>query len=117
MPKPFRLKALEPTEAAVLDAVLARLARHPEVIWVYRLNSGAAKTDTGRFIRFGFKGCPDVVAGLKNGRTAWIEVKRPSGRVRDEQKAFIGLCQAHGIPCGIARSQDDAVAIVEGLAS
>ena len=111
--RPFRLKRQEPTEQQVLNAILARLARHPNVVFVHRMNSGATKTATGGFIRFGFTGCPDIVAGLKDGRTAWIEVKRPSGRVSDAQAAFIEECRAHGIPAGIARSQEDAVQIVE----
>lgn len=114
----YKLKMTEPTEAAILKAILIRLAYHPKVAWVHRMNSGAGKVQrreggTSQFMRWGFAGCPDIVAGLKDGRTAWIEVKRPSGRVREEQEAFINSCIAYGIPAGIARSQEDAVAIVD----
>lgn len=110
---PFRLTRPEPLEKHIQAAVIARLRLHPRVLRVERLNSGAYKTEAGGFVRFGFPGCPDVVALLKDGRTAWIEVKRPSGRASEAQAAFLASCVAHGIPCGVARSAEDAVAIVE----
>jgi len=111
--RPLKLKPTEPLEKHVQAAVIARLRRHPMVAWVERLNSGAHKTEAGGFVRYGFPGCPDVVAGLKDGRTAWIEVKRPSGKPSEAQVAFIEICATYGIPCGIARSADEAVAIIE----
>ncbi|CVK18491.1 VRR-NUC domain-containing protein [Sporomusa sphaeroides] len=50
----------------------------------------------------------------KIGLFAAIEVKTPAGRIRPEQENFIGIMKARGARAGIARSVEDAVAIVTG---
>ena len=50
-------------EAAALVEVLKALNTHPAVAWCERMNSGAARMGA-RFVRFGFKGCPDVLREL-----------------------------------------------------
>lgn len=52
-----------------------------------RNNSGAVKTQAGRFITFGGKGWADIIA-LHKGRALAIECKSSSGRQSPEQKAF-----------------------------
>ena len=44
-----------------------------------------------------------------------IEVKAKSGRVTDEQKAFIAMCQERGALAGIARTVDDALGILDSV--
>ena len=68
-------------EAAALVEVLKALRTHPAVAWAERMNTGAATVE-GRFIRFGFKGCPDVLGQLKDGRLLGVEVKAQAGRLR-----------------------------------
>jgi hypothetical protein len=63
-------------EAAALCEVLKALKAHPAVSWCERMNTGAAKVGN-RFIRFGFKGCPDVLGQLRDGRLLGVEVKSP----------------------------------------
>ena len=65
-------------EAAALVEVLQALNAHPAVAWVERMNSGAAKIGK-RFVRFGWKGCPDVIGQLRDGRLIGVEVKSPRG--------------------------------------
>lgn len=107
-------------EQGVLNAVLAMLRLHPAVAWAARINSGAYKTPDGRFIRFGFPGCPDIVGQMKpahsGGAGAFlaIECKSDAGRATDEQAAFIDKVKQFGGKAGIARSVDDALAILEG---
>ena len=48
-------------EAAALVEVLKALRTHPAVAWAERMNTGAARVGN-RFIRFGWPGCPDVLA-------------------------------------------------------
>lgn len=67
-------------EAAALNEVLRVLRSHPNVAWVHRMNSGAAKIGN-RFVRFGFPGCPDVLGMLRNGTALAVEVKSRSGRL------------------------------------
>ena len=66
-------------EAAALVEVLKALSAHPAVAWCKRMNSGAVRIG-GRFVRFGWKGCPDVLGQLKDGRLIGVEVKAPKGR-------------------------------------
>jgi hypothetical protein len=62
MPLPVVRKNTKP-EAGALREVLQALNAHPDVAWVERMNSGAAKIGN-RFVRFGWKGCPDVLGQL-----------------------------------------------------
>jgi len=90
-------------EAAALVEVLQALRTHPAVAWCERMNSGAAKVGN-RFIRFGFRGCPDVLGMLKDGRLLACEVKAPKGRLRPEQAAFLEVVRAAGGLAFVARN-------------
>lgn len=75
-------------EAAALVEVLKALRAHPAVSWAERQNSGAANVG-GRFIRFGWPGCSDVLGQLRDGRFLAVEVKAHKGRLRPEQAVFL----------------------------
>ena len=102
----------EPSEAVVLSAVRKALTLHRAVAWVERLNSGAGKLqyrdgEQSQFLRFGWRGAPDLIGQLRDGRMLAVEVKRPSGRVRPEQAQFLETVREHG-GCGfVARGVDD----------
>ena len=95
-------------EAAALVEVLKALRAHPAVAWCERMNSGAAKVE-GRFIRFGFKGCPDVLGQLKDGRLLGVEVKAPAGRLRAEQAVFLERIRCAGGVAFVARDLRDVL--------
>lgn len=119
MTKPLRLTRPEPTEAAVLDAVRSSLRLHPAVAWVERMNSGAATIGEGarrRFVRFGFKGCADLIGQLRDGRFLAVETKRPSNRngATDDQLAFIARVRNAGGVAFVAWSADEARRQVDG---
>lgn len=101
-----------PREQPILNAILQMLRLHPKVAWVARINAGAYKTPDGRFIRFGFPGCPDVLGQMKDGRILMIEVKSEDGRVTPDQAHMIAVSRAHNGVAGIARSVEEAMAIV-----
>lgn len=63
-----------------------------------RVNSGALPTPGGGFVRFGFKGCPDIYAMVPNtlGRTMWVETKAPGQRPRKEQREVLESMRAAG---------------------
>ena len=116
MENSLKLTRPEPTEAQVLNAVLAcleRLQALGKVAWYSRMNTGAGKLQRGKdmsqFIRFGFKGCPDVLGQLCDGRALAIEVKRPSGRVSIEQAAFLEKSSKYHACAFVARSVDDVM--------
>jgi len=95
-------------EAAALVEVLKALRTHPAVAWAERMNSGAATVE-GRFIRFGFKGCPDVLGQLKDGRLLGVEVKAKSGRLRPEQALLLERIRCAGGVAFVARDLRDVL--------
>ncbi len=89
-------------EAAALCEVLNALRAHPAVSWCERMNSGAARVG-GRFIRFGFTGCPDVLGQLRDGRLLGVEVKAPKGKLRPEQAVMLERIRSGGGVAFVAR--------------
>lgn len=103
----------KPLERDVVRAVMDMLRRHPKVGFVHRLQSGLL--DQGeRMIRVGSVGMPDLCGVLKGGRAFYIEIKTADGVVTDAQNHMIDILQHAGAACGIARSVEQALAIIEG---
>ncbi len=109
----FRLTRPEPPESAVMAAVLKYLRlRKDRVAWVERLNSGAGQlafADGARsqWMRFAWRGAPDLLGQLTDGRILCVEVKAPSGRLRPDQEAFLNTVRCQGGVAFVARSVDD----------
>lgn len=101
-------------EVAALAEVLRALRAHSSVAWCERQNSGAAKVG-GRFIRFGWPGCPDVLGQLTDGRLLGVEVKAPKGRPSPEQVAFLVRINQSGGVAFVARNCLDVVAVLGPL--
>ncbi len=101
-------------EAAALVEVLMALKAHPAVAWCERMNSGAVRMGA-RFVRFGFKGCPDVLGQLKDGRLLGVEVKGPSGRLSPEQSVFLERIASAGGVSFMARDCRDVTRELGGL--
>lgn len=95
-------------EAAALVEVLKALKSHPAVAWCERMNSGAAQRGA-RFVRFGFKGCPDVLGQMNDGRLLGVEVKAHAGRLRPEQAAFLERIHGAGGVAFVARDCRDVL--------
>lgn len=66
-----------------------------------------------RAIRAGVPGMSDII-GWVGGQFVAIEAKSKFGRPTPEQKAFIELVKRSGGRAGIARSVEDAGAIIRG---
>ena len=98
-------------EAAALVEVLKALSAHPAVAWCERMNSGAVKIGS-RFVRFGWKGCPDVLGQLKDGRLLGVEVKAEKGRLRPEQTIFLERIRCAG---GVAFMARDCLDVMQEL--
>jgi hypothetical protein len=99
-------RRLERKEAAALVEVLQALRNHPAVAWCERMNSGAVRIG-GRFLRFGWPGCPDVLGQLKDDRLLGVEVKGPAGKLRPEQAVFLDRVRAAGGVAFMARDLRD----------
>lgn len=94
-------------EAAALIEVLRTLRNHPAVAWAHRQNSGAIKTPEGQFVRFGWRGCSDVIGQMRDGRLLAVEVKSPAGRLRPEQQQFLDTVNLAGGVGFVAKSLAD----------
>lgn len=99
----------KPLERDVLRGVLEALALHPSVAWAHRMNVGAFENAAGRHVRVGFVGCPDVIGQLRDGRFLAVEVKRPGGKVTDDQAAFLARVTKHGGVGFVAYGVDDVM--------
>ena len=113
MPDLFGLERQQPRhldrkEAAALVEVLKALRTHPAVAWCERMNSGAVRIG-GRFLRFGWPGCPDVLGQLNDGRLLGVEVKGPAGKLRPEQAVFLDRVRAAGGVAFMARDLRDVL--------
>jgi hypothetical protein len=74
----------KPKESEVLRAVIACLAIYG--IDVQRQNTGAGTNPSGRLVRFGKKGNPDLTGTIPGtGRRIEVEVKAPGKTPRPEQ--------------------------------
>jgi len=90
-----RKRVFTAREADVLKAVDRWLALKKIPHW--RVNSGGLKTDRGRLVRFGARGMSDFYAIGPEGRSIWIECKRPHGGVVSAaQKEFLDCINRHG---------------------
>ncbi len=92
-----------------MDSIRAALCA-VDGVRVWRNNVGV---DTMRGIRYGLGvGSPDLV-GIAWGRFVGLEVKTPTGRVSKEQTMWLDMVRRFGGVAGVARSVEDAIAIVE----
>jgi len=105
-PEPSAPRKNDRPEAAALLEVLRALRAHPAVSWCERQNSGATR-EGGRFIRYGWRGCSDLLGQLRDGRFLAVEVKAPGGRLRPEQSAFLDRVRTAGGVAFVARNCAD----------
>lgn len=121
--KPVRIGPWSPRETAVLSAVKKYLDLDHRVVWWARMNSGKGKLlradGEGRWIEFGFTGCPDILGQLKPrkgddvGPLLAIEVKSYKGTIKSEQQAFLSLVLDNGGVAGVVRSIDEAKRLID----
>jgi hypothetical protein len=91
---------------------------------LYRNNTGTLRDQHGRPVSFGLcKGSADLIGwrtvtitpemvGQQVAVFTSIEVKTASGRLRPEQRQWLDAVQAAGGIAGVARSADDARALL-----
>ncbi len=111
IPKNTKSRKNNRPEQAILNAVLKTIRLHPQVAWVERMNTGAIKIDD-RFIRYGFRGCSDLIGQLKNGRFLAVECKAPGGKLSEDQAAFLDQVRKHGGVAIVAYSADDVGSVI-----
>jgi hypothetical protein len=112
----LRLTAQDAPESSILTSIMAWLFWQKGIVWYQRMNSGAYQVGEGRarrYVRFGFKGCPDILGQLSDGRLLAIECKTRTGRLSDDQRAFLGRVESGNGIAIVARSISD---VATGLA-
>ena len=113
------------TERDIQTQILLELSRGDTRL--FRINAGTAWQGVvaehtrdrlvlahPRAVRLAAPGVSDLIGWAPGGRFAAIEVKAPRGRLTDEQAAFIELVRRSGGVAGVARSVEEARAILEG---
>lgn len=82
---------------------------------IFRNNVGAVRTADERFFRTGLpKGYPDLQGHRRSdGKAVYIEVKTAKGRISKEQANFIEQAKKTHALAGVARSVEDAIAIIQ----
>jgi hypothetical protein len=63
----------------------------------------------GRFVRFGWKGCSDLLGMMRDGRLLAVECKAPGGKMRAEQAEFLSLVRRFGGVAFVARDCRDVL--------
>lgn len=101
-----------------LQSTVVALLRHsarPGVMYLHVRNEGKRDPwEAARLKRAGLKpGAADILLTI-SGRTHWLELKSATGRQRESQKAFEIECGLCGVPYAIAKSFDEAQAILNG---
>lgn len=99
-------------EHALMNKIM--IAVSPYAV-IFRTNVGTVRTVDGRYFKTGLpKGYSDL-SGVRrsDGRAVFIEVKTPTGRASREQLNFIEQMKKCHALAGIARSVEDAIAIIQ----
>ncbi|AHF53418.1 VRR-NUC domain-containing protein [Listeria monocytogenes] len=102
-------------EIDIQNSIRLELSRHGH--YVFRANVGKVRMPNGRIFDTGLpKGFPDLF-GFRgtDGKMFFIEVKNEIGKLRQEQKNFQQAMEITPAICGVARSVEEALRIVEGL--
>ncbi len=104
-------------QASIVD--LMRFKGHKRLIFYHCPNGlPSSPRSVARFVRLGMRaGVPDLSLTLPDGRSAFLEVKRPGGRLSPEQKAFLEQCVVNGIPYAIVHSSEEAEQVLSGWAA
>jgi len=110
------------TEQQIQQQIRLTCSRGP--VRLYRNNTGTLRDQHGRPVSFGLcKGSADLIGwrtvtitqemvGSQVAVFTSIEVKAASGRLRPEQRQWLDAVQAAGGIAGVARSVDDARALL-----
>ena len=111
------------SESLIQNEIRLALSRHGIVL---RLNSGKAWNGKRmwdnniqqyvltelRAIALCPTGTPDLLFLGEDGTVAFIECKTLKGKAKEAQERFIKIMHLYGIKAGIARSAEDALAII-----
>jgi len=111
--KQFSLKKQEPKESEIQSAICEYLQMKGHFFWRQN-NAGIQRTGAdGRQFwttnKYSMRGVADIICfdKTRTGIATFIEVKRPSGRLSEDQELFKMACEDHGCEYLIVKSIDD----------
>ena len=101
------------TETDIQTAIRIELSKRG--CFVQRTNVGTFYMADGRPVRIGIPGQSDLCGHRPgDGRSFYIEVKRPGEEPRENQERFLRQMRDSGALAGVAHSVEEAVGIVFG---
>jgi hypothetical protein len=112
----FRLKKVEPLEKDIQNAVCEYLALRGH--FFYRQNNTPIFQRDGKgggFFRampkYAIKGVPDILLIRDGGYVCYLEIKRPSGKLSDDQMEFQKRSRLAGAEYHVIKSVDQLIEI------
>ncbi|MBI5972011.1 VRR-NUC domain-containing protein [Staphylococcus caledonicus] len=100
------------SEQKIQNDIILAINKRGHRLW--RANAGKVITKDNRIIKLLPKGFPDTFGFRKDdGKFIAIEVKTERGKLRPEQINFKIFAESQNILYGVARSVEEAIAIVE----
>lgn len=101
------------SESRIQNEIRLGLNHHAQM---FRINAGSVRMADGRFFQTGVpKGYSDLSGfRLKDGKAVFLEIKNARGRLQADQKRFLAAMQKKGAICGVARSVEQAINLVNG---
>lgn len=97
-------------EIDIQNAVRVALSEHGVVL---RMNVGQFYTKDGRTIRSGLPAGTSDLLFIGQGKTAFLEVKRPGGRTSPQQDIFLRKMRELGHPAGVVHSVEEAIQMIK----
>lgn len=110
------MKTIKP-ETVLVKGILDALAwKYKGRAKFWRNNTGATKTASGGFVRYGEVGSPDILGVLSpSGRLVCLEVKTDKGKTSPAQEVWLQEANNLGAITAVVRSIDDALAALENI--
>lgn len=93
------------SENKVVSACIQWLFHNGCFVW--RNNSGAYKTTSGAYVRYGAKGSPDIIGTTPSGRFIGVECKYGKNDLEPSQEAFGERLKKKGALYIVAYGVDD----------
>jgi len=98
-------------ERSIQAEVLKVLRLHGVLAWGFqRERAGRARAS-----HIGFKGCPDILGFLPNGRGLAVEVKRPRENLTVDQRAAGVILTGQGVVWAVVHSTEETINLLRSV--
>lgn len=117
------MTTLDRTETQIQNAFMKAWKEvAPDDVQVFHVPNGEKRSTktAGKLKRMGVQaGVPDIAVTLPDGRSAYIEFKRPGEKIKrgDDQDKFRIWCARHGVPWAVCHNEANAIGVLWGWIS